>query len=194
MKISRCGIKTKQERQRDGASKSQMKRTSRQIMVVTFDSCGDIDSMSRDYNHYRTVSKKLQGTNERTISLVTNDIYEKLNRISGVIEKGDLGENLTIDNLNYDDIRPASKLRIGNVEIQVTEAIRPCERLGNQVWSEALGGNVWWNSSKSKTEISELINRPGGRGWYCRVLKTGTIKAGDSVSLLIKVESNKTCG
>ena len=57
-----------------------MKNASLQLMAVSFDSCSDINGLNRDFNHYTTVSKKLQGTNDRVISLRISDIYRELNK------------------------------------------------------------------------------------------------------------------
>ena len=35
----------------------------------------------RDYNHYRTVNKKLNSTNNKAVSIVTSDIYDEINEM-----------------------------------------------------------------------------------------------------------------
>lgn len=191
MSVIRCGIKTKEERSMQGGNKSSMMKDGVERMGIERGGCGIIGR--RDYNNYRSVSKALKGTNDRAASIVTEDIYEELNRMGGELAIGDLGENITIGNLCYNELKVGSKLRIGNVKIEITGNMEACSRLGNQVWAESLGGKLWWNQKKVKTEISELINRKGGRGWYCKVIKEGTVSTGDEVRMIIKMVSNKTC-
>lgn len=193
MKVARCGIKTKAERVNGGGSKSEMKKASKDRIRVGYEGCEESNEKVKDYNHYRSISKALKGTNDRAISIVTGDIYEELNRMGGKLEIGDLGENITIDNLEYNELKVGSKLKMGNVKIEITELCVPCARLGNQKWAESLGGKQWWNQKKVKTEISELINRKGGRGWYCKVIKEGVINIDDDVRMIIKIVNNKTC-
>ncbi len=81
MKIIRCGIKTKEERSMQGGNKSSMMKDSIERMRIEKDGCGIIGR--RDYNNYRSISKVLKGTNDRAVSIVTEDIYEELNRMGG---------------------------------------------------------------------------------------------------------------
>ena len=131
-----------------------------------------------DYNHYRTVSKTLKGTLDQAVSIMTMDVYRKLNELlpadeqnQQLIEIGDFGENITLENITYNEIEPGTILKINDVILEITRPCVPCSRLSTIKWSER-AGSTWWR--KKNTPLSNFINIPGARGWYAKVLQEGT--------------------
>ena len=182
--VIRCAIKIKAERVQKGGNKLPIKKMEIDCINITNEGC--ISSQNeKDYNHYRTVSKSLKGTNDRAVSLVTNDIYENLKKVADGVQVGDLGENLTISNLLYNELKSGINLRIGEVVLEITESCISCARLGFLEWSDQLGGKSWWNK-RNKSEISQFLNEEGGRGWYAKVIKEGKIIRSDVVEFYIK--------
>ena len=60
MKVIRCGIKTKEDRKIQGGNKSNMQKDCVENMKLGYEGC--YTNVNQDYNHYRSVNKKLRGT------------------------------------------------------------------------------------------------------------------------------------
>ena len=123
------------------------------------------DGIEKDFNNYRKLKKK--NTLDMAIMILSMDVINQLNFEGWPIMPGDLGENLTLDNVNYNSLKPGNKYKIGNVELQISFICAPCKKLENLNY-------VGLSKIGSFTKI--LKNR---RGWYCKVLKEGRIKKGE---------------
>ena len=84
------------------------------------------------------------------------------------LEPGGVGENITLDTWDDSNICVGDILRIGTSQIQISAPRMPCE---NQ--ARFIGRTDW-----IKRTIKELRT-----GIYARVLKPGTMQAGDRVNL-----------
>ena len=88
---------------------------------------------------------------------------------------GMFGENLTVKGLNENELFIGDIYNIGNATIQITEPRQPCHKLGIRF--------------KDQKVIKEFIAY-GHPGTYVRILKEGSIKNGDSFTL-IKTAKNR---
>ena len=127
--------------------------------IITF------NGIEKDFNNYRKLKKK--NTLDMAIMILSMDIINQLQLEGWPVRPGDLGENLTLDNVNYNSLKPGNKYKIGNVELQISFICAPCKKLENLKYV---------GLSKIGSFIKTLKNR---RGWYCKVLKEGIIKGGD---------------
>lgn len=120
-----------------------------------------------DYNDYRTKSKN--STPDRAVLIMTSDKLKQLESEGWPVKPGDIGENLTIDGIAYEQFKIGNKYRVGTVEIQITEKCNPCTRLSNlsYVGNEKVG-----------EFIETMKNR---RGWYAKILREGHVKTGDNI-------------
>lgn len=83
---------------------------------------------------------------------------------------GTFGDNLTILNLSCRNVFIGDQLHVGNdVVLQVTAPRIPCATLGARM---------------EKKQFPVRFRRAERPGFYCRVLKTGTIVEGDSTKLV----------
>ena len=82
---------------------------------------------------------------------------------------GMFGENLTIDNLNEEEIYVGSIYQLGETIIQVTKPREPCVKLGIR-FQDAKVIKQFWNTTKS--------------GVYFKVLETGKVKKNEEFILL----------
>jgi MOSC domain-containing protein YiiM len=82
---------------------------------------------------------------------------------------GAFGENLTIDGLDEDQIRVGDVHGIGSALLQVCQPRQPCFKLALHF---------------RDNQLPKAMVRSGRAGWYYRVLKTGTLAAGDRVRLI----------
>ena len=121
--------------------------------------------LEKDFNRFRTTKKA--NDPDMAIMLLSMDILDNLNKEGWPVKPGDLGENLTLKNINYSTLKPNQKYAIGSVEIQISFICSPCNNLK---YLKYVG------DSKKDRFIKTLLNR---RGWYARVLKEGKINTGD---------------
>jgi MOSC domain-containing protein YiiM len=78
---------------------------------------------------------------------------------------GIIRENITTEGLDVNALPIGQKLRIGEVEFEVSAACDPCEQI------EALRPGL-------QAEMQ------GRRGMFCRVLRAGTLRPGERIALL----------
>ena len=82
---------------------------------------------------------------------------------------GALGENLTIEGLLESEVWIGDRLHIGGVVLQVTEPRHPCFKL---------------NGKLGFSHASKMMIQSGFSGFYLRVVETGTLSAGDAMTLV----------
>ena len=92
-------------------------------------------------------------------------------------EYGMFGENLTFDDLNEEKITVGSTYGIGECVLEVTKPRQPCSKLGIKFGTQKIV-KQFWNTSFS--------------GIYFKVLKTGFVKAGDTLALIQKQKNTQT--
>lgn len=90
---------------------------------------------------------------------------------------GFLGENLSVDGLDENDICLGDRLQIGNVLLEISQPRSPCWKLDEQarIHSKWLAG-----------EFLNAYSQSGHVGFYCRVLGKGFIEKGQSVRWLTR--------
>ena len=123
-----------------------------------------------DYNRFRLNKKNNEP--DMAIMLISMDILEDLNNEGWPVKPGELGENLTLDNIDYGKINPGQRYKIGEAEIEISIICDPCSNLG------AL---PYIGKDKISTFIKTLMKR---RGWYARVIKEGIVSSGDTILLI----------
>lgn len=96
---------------------------------------------------------------KRQVLLVDIETLRALDLGPGMVR-----ENITTEGLNVNALKLGQKLRVGEVELEVSLVCEPCEEL------EKLRAGL-------KAEMA------GRRGMLCRVLRGGLVKPGDSISL-----------
>ena len=122
-----------------------------------------------DYNTYRQEKKK--GEPDMAVMLITQGILDDLNTEGWPVNNGDLGENLTIQGLDYDCIEPEQTYRVGTALIQISFKCEPCIYLYSLPYIGDEHGQEFMKTIKDR------------RGWYARVLEEGVVKEGDCFQL-----------
>lgn len=83
------------------------------------------------------------------------------------------GENLTIEGLREDDVSIGDTLRTGTVLLEVSQPRVPCYKLAIRIGDPA---------------FAKPFLASGRTGYYLRVLREGTVAAGDAVTLETRAE------
>ena len=124
-------------------------------------------------------NKKLHGGIYKAICVYPSEHYDLWKEELGKpdLSFGDFGENLTTVGLMEGDIRLGDRLRIGSVEIVVTQPREPCITL---------------NARLDTKDLSARICKSGRSGFYFSVMKEGIIKNGDSIEYINRDENRVT--
>ena len=124
-------------------------------------------------------NKKLHGGVYKAICVYPSEHYDLWKEELGKpdLSFGDFGENLTTVGLMEGDICLGDRLRIGSVEIVVTQPREPCITL---------------NARLDTKDLSARICKSGRSGFYFSVLKEGIIKNGDSIEYINRDENRVT--
>ena len=112
------------------------------------------------------------GGPERAVCLFSMERIRDLQMEGHGIVPGAVGENVTVEGIDWDAVQPSSRILLGDaVALEVTRYTSPCVNIR----SSFAGGDF--------TRISQKRHA----GWsrvYARVLVPGTVSAGDPVRLL----------
>ena len=122
------------------------------------------------------------GGPERALCVFAVERIEALRREGHPIVPGAIGENLTVEGLDWSAIAPEDLLLLGEgVLIQVTRYTSPCQNI-TAAFSD---GNYARVSQKRHAGDSRV---------YCRVLRGGMIRRGDAVKKISPDEARAVLG
>jgi MOSC domain-containing protein YiiM len=117
------------------------------------------------------------GGPERALCLFAVEQIRILQTEGHPIAPGSIGENVTVEGLDWDAVSPGQHLMLGSdVLIQVTRYTSPCLNIR----ASFRGGDFLRVSQKRHAGQSRV---------YARVLRTGAIRPGDTVRLLTEDEA-----
>ena len=122
-----------------------------------------------DYNRFR--EKKKKNDPNMAVMILSTDVINALNSEGWPVSPGDLGENITLTNIDYSTLKLGDRLNIGEVTLEISLICDPCTNLNNLSYV---------GKDKSASFIKTLMKR---RGWYARVLKAGEVTVGDTVAI-----------
>ena len=121
-----------------------------------------------DYNRARM---KKGNDPDKAVMIISTDILDQLNQEGWPVKPGDVGENLTITNIDYKKIAAGQKYLIGEAEIEISFICEPCTNLYKLPYVGTQRGPEF---------MATIMNR---RGWYARVLKEGLVSVGNTFLL-----------
>ncbi len=120
----------------------------------------------------RQANTEHHGGPERALCLFSLEKIEALQAEGHSIVPGAAGENVTITGLDWDDVAPGRRLRLGeSVLIEITGYTAPCYKIE---------GNF---SAGDFNRINQKTN-PGWSRAYAKVIEGGPLLPGDAVELL----------
>lgn len=82
---------------------------------------------------------------------------------------GAFGENLTVERMTEDDVCIGDVWDAGTARLQISQPRGPCWKIARR-----------WKIR----DLSARVQRTGRTGWYARVLREGTLQAGDALTLV----------
>jgi MOSC domain-containing protein YiiM len=112
------------------------------------------------------------GGPDRAVCLFALEQLEALRAEGHPVAPGALGENVTVEGLDWSAVVPGAQLQLGSaVRVEVTRYTSPCFNIRTAF----LGGDF--------ARVSQKRN-PGWSRVYARVLEEGVIRPGDDVTLV----------
>lgn len=125
---------------------------------------GLVGDAQRDLEHH--------GGPERAVCLFSMERIRSLQAEGHPVEPGHIGENLTVEGVDWGAVTPGARLLLGeDVLLEITRYTSPC----HNIRASFLGGDFGRVSQKK---------HPGSSRVYARVLRTGAVRRGDSVRLV----------
>lgn len=113
---------------------------------------------------------RYHGGPERAVSLFSLEKIEELQRAGHPIASGTIGENLTLQGLDWSLMLPAARVRVGPVLLELTRYASPCLNIAGSFLGREIG------------HVSQKAH-PGRSRLYARVLEEGVVRVGDAVRL-----------
>lgn len=120
----------------------------------------------------RQAHRKIHGGPQRAVCLYSLERIEELQREGHSIVPGSVGENITLRGLEWSELRPGSRLALGDeVVLEITSYTNPCNSIA---------------PSFIKGDYSRIAQKkhPGYSRLYARVLNRGHLRTGQEVRLL----------
>ena len=118
----------------------------------------------------RQRNRKHHGGPDRALCLYSAELIEALQREGHEITPGSVGENVTVDGIDWGLLVPGVVLALGPVEVELTSYAMPCRNIGPAF----VGGR--------SARISQKTH-PGESRVYARVLREGVVRVGDPVEV-----------
>ncbi|MEO0538556.1 MAG: MOSC domain-containing protein [Cyanobacteria bacterium P01_A01_bin.123] len=120
----------------------------------------------------RQANLKYHGGPDRAVCLWSQEIIATLQAAGHPIESGSAGENITISGLDWATLCPGRRLQLGpTVQLEITDYAAPCRQ------------NARWFSDRRYSRMSQN-HYPGQSRLYARVLQSGQIYPGDTVTMV----------
>jgi len=128
----------------------------------------------RDLEHH--------GGPERALCIFSQERIQALQAEGHPITPGSIGENLTIEGIDWNAVMPGTYLRLGeDVVVQVTRYTSPCLNIAASFLH------------RGYSRVSQQ-RHPGDSRVYARVLREGSLTSGDPVQLLTEGEASALIG
>ena len=123
----------------------------------------------------RQDDRKHHGSQDQALCLFAIEVIEELQAAGHPINAGSAGENITMSGLDWSRIVPGTRLRLGaDVLIEATNYTTPCYK------------NAEWFIDGDFNHMNQK-RFPGTSRVYARVLETGSIREGDTVTVVAEV-------
>jgi MOSC domain-containing protein YiiM len=119
----------------------------------------------------KQANRRFHGGPNRALCLYAQERLDALVAAGHPVERGTLGENVTIAGLPWDQVGPGARLRLGGVEVEVTGFAAPCRKI------------AFGFADSSSARVGQKAN-PGWSRVYVRILAEGELAVGDPAMLI----------
>ncbi|MFC5700072.1 MOSC domain-containing protein [Cohnella faecalis] len=110
------------------------------------------------------------GGEDKAVCVYSHDHYAHWESVLGrTLGFGAFGENFTTNGLLEPETHIGDVFRVGTAVVQVSQPRQPCWKL-----------SMKWGLD----ELPALVTQTGATGFYFRVLQAGSVKAGDTLTLV----------
>ncbi len=110
------------------------------------------------------------GGPDRAVCLFSHDLIQMLQSEGHPISPGTIGENFTLSGIDWSGMIPGRRIEVGEVELELTDYAAPCRNIAGSFKERRMG------------RVSQKAH-PGWSRLYARVLREGTVRAGDRVRI-----------
>lgn len=115
-------------------------------------------------------NRKYHGGPDKAVCVYCAEHYPVWRAERGIeMPYGAFGENLTIEGLTEETLCVGDMLTVGTAQLQISQPRIPCANLQKR-----------WNWR----ELPARVQETGWSGFYCRVLQTGDLTAGDTLTVV----------
>ncbi len=115
--------------------------------------------------------RRYHGGADRALCLYSKELIDALAAEGHPISPGAIGENVTLAGLDWREVIPGARLRIGSVEVEVVSYAAPCRTIAGAF----LNGRFVRASQKL---------HPGWSRVYARIIREGSVAVGDAAALI----------
>ena len=122
----------------------------------------------------RQATRKHHGRPFQALSLWSAEVMETLRTEGHQVVPGSAGENITVGGINWSDMRPGTRVRIGEVLCDISSYAVPCKQLAD------LFVNRDFNRIHHERDLE---NATASCRVYATVIERGNIAAGDPITL-----------
>lgn len=147
---------------REGRARGLPKRAAPELTITP-------EGVQGDFNRWR--SEEANGDPDQAVLLLSEEILSALRTEGWPVQAGELGENLTLADLPPDAFQPGARMRVGEVELEVSKPCDPCTVLFTLPYVGAERGPAFLRTLKER------------RGWFARVVQGGTVRPGSPVQM-----------
>lgn len=116
----------------------------------------------------RQRDRRYHGGPDRAVTLYSLDLIRALQGEGHPIAPGSIGENLTIEGLDWEVLSSGTRLETGQATLELTRPASPCVKIAGSF----LYGDYGRVSDKA---------HPGWSRWCARVVREGLARVGDEV-------------
>jgi len=120
----------------------------------------------------RQADLRHHGGPDRAVTMYSLDLIRSLQREGHPIVPGSIGENITIDGVDWALLSPGVRVQVGQAMLELTKTASPCQKIGPSFLDNDFN------------RVSEKVH-PGWDRWCTRVVQEGIITVGDLVEVIV---------
>lgn len=128
------------------------------------------DGLTGDFNRFR--HEERHDDPEMAVLLLPLETIDQLRDEGWPVRPGDLGENLTVQGLPANAWGAGRRFEVGSAILEVTKPCTPCDNL---LLLPYVG------QERGAEFLRTMLDR---RGWYARVVREGSVRAGDPIAAM----------